>query len=67
MSRHWHRVSKTIQKLAAGLHKVKSEGMFPYDAHYVLATDEEVEQLYDWGPGSTCLDSNSAPQRNLSI
>jgi hypothetical protein len=41
--------------------------MFPYDAHYVLATDEEVEQLYDWGPGSTCLDSNSAPQRNLSI
>ena len=22
---------------------VKSEGMFPYETHYVLATDEEVE------------------------
>ena len=49
MSRHWRRVSKALQKLAAGLHAVKNEGMFPYETHYVLATDEELEQLYDWG------------------
>ena len=30
MSRHWRTVSKAIQKLAAGLHEIKSEGMFPY-------------------------------------
>ena len=48
MSRHWRRVSKALQKLAADLHAVKSEGMFPYEAHYVLATDEELERLYDW-------------------
>jgi hypothetical protein len=38
-----------LQKLAAGLHAVKSEGMFPYETHYVLATDEELERLCDWG------------------
>ena len=49
MSRHWRRVSKALQKLAVGLHPLKSEGMFPYETHYVLATDEELKQLYDWG------------------
>jgi hypothetical protein len=49
MSRHWRRVSMALQKLAAGLHAVKSEGMFPYETHYVLATDEELERLCDWG------------------
>ena len=49
MSRHWRRVSKALQKLAAGLHAVKSEGMFPYETHYVLATDEELERLNGWG------------------
>jgi len=47
MSRNWHTVSKAIQLLAAGLYPVKSEGMFPYETHYVRATDEEVERLYD--------------------
>jgi hypothetical protein len=51
ISRHWRRVSKAFQKLAAGLHAVKSEGMFPYETHYVLVTDEELERLYDWGTG----------------
>ena len=45
MSRNWQAVSKAIQKLAAGRYPVKSEGMFPYDTHYVLATDEEIERL----------------------
>jgi hypothetical protein len=45
MSRKWQAVSKAIQKLAAGRYPVKSEGMFPYDTHYVLATDEEIERL----------------------
>ena len=49
MSRNWQTVSKAIQKLAANLHPVKTEGMFPYETHYVLATDEEVERLYDRG------------------
>jgi hypothetical protein len=47
MSRNWQTVSKAIQKLAANLHPVKTEGMFPYETHYVLATDEEVQRLYD--------------------
>jgi hypothetical protein len=47
MSRHWHRVSKLIQKLAAGLYPITSEGMFPYEIHYVLATDEEIQRLSD--------------------
>ena len=42
MSRSWLAVPKAIQKLAIGLHDVKSEGMFPFEMHYVLATDEEV-------------------------
>jgi hypothetical protein len=45
MSRHWHRVSKPIQKLAAGLLPVMSEGMSPYQIYYVLATDEEIQRL----------------------
>ena len=45
MSRHWHRVSKPIQKLAAGLYPIISEGMFPYEIYYVLATDEEIQRL----------------------
>jgi hypothetical protein len=52
MSRHWQTVSKAMQKLAAGLHEVKSEGMFPYEAYYVLATDKELERLYDLGTAS---------------
>jgi hypothetical protein len=47
MSRHWRTVSKAIQELAVGLHEIKSEGMFPYEIYYVLATDKELEQLYD--------------------
>ena len=47
MSRHWRTVSKAMQKLAASLHEVKSEGMSPYETYYVLATDKELEQLYD--------------------
>jgi len=45
MSRNWQAVSKTIQQLAAGRYAVKSEGMFPYDTHYVLATDKEIDRL----------------------
>jgi hypothetical protein len=45
MSRNWQAVSRAIQQLAAGRYAVKSEGMFPYDTHYVLATDEEIERL----------------------
>ena len=47
MSRHWRRVSKVTQKLATGLLEIKSEGMFPYDIYYVLATDPEFERLGD--------------------
>ena len=45
MSRHWHRVSKPLQKLAAGLHPIMTEGMSPYEIYYVLATDEEIQRL----------------------
>jgi hypothetical protein len=47
MSRHWRTVSKAMQKLATGLHEVKSEGMSPYETYYVFATDRELERLYD--------------------
>lgn len=47
MSRHWRIVSKAVQKLATGLHEIKIEGMSPYETYYVLATDNELEQLYD--------------------
>ena len=47
MSRHWRIVSQAMQKLATGLHEVKSEGMSPYETYYVLATDKELEQLYN--------------------
>jgi hypothetical protein len=47
MSRHWRAVSKAMQKLATGLHEVKSEGMSPYETYYVLATDNELDRLYD--------------------
>ena len=49
MSRNWQRVAKNIQKLAAGMYAVKSEASFPYETHYVLATDEEVERLHERG------------------
>ena len=45
MSRHWHRVSKSMQKLAFGRYPVMSEGMFPYEIYYVLGTDEEIQRL----------------------
>ena len=41
----YYEVSKAIQKLVVGVIVVKSEGVFPYRTHYVLATDEEVERL----------------------
>jgi hypothetical protein len=47
MSRHWRAVSKVMQKRAAGLYDVKSEGMFPYETYYILATDAELERLYN--------------------
>ncbi len=47
MSRHWRRVSKATQELATGLLEINSEGMFPYATYYVLATDTELERLYD--------------------
>jgi len=47
MSRHWRAVSKAMQNLATGLHEVKSEGMSPYETYYVLATDRELERLYN--------------------
>jgi hypothetical protein len=47
MSRHWRRVSKVTQKLATGWLEIKSEGTFPYETYYVLATDTEFERLYD--------------------
>jgi hypothetical protein len=59
MSRHWRTVSKAIQKLAAGLHEVKSEGMFPYETCYVLATDKELERLYDWGTSIHVADDDT--------
>ena len=49
MSRHWRRVSKVTQKLATGLLEIKSEGTFPYETYYVLATDPEFEQLGNEG------------------
>jgi hypothetical protein len=52
MSRHWRKVSKAIQKFATGLHEVKSEGMSPYETHYVLATDTELERLYNLATAS---------------
>lgn len=66
MSRHWRRVSKALQKLAAGLHAVKSEGMFPYETHYVLATDEELERLYDLGTSTLRLAELRNEKPNLS-
>jgi hypothetical protein len=45
MSRHWHRVSKSIQNLAVGHYPIMSEGMSPYEIYYVLATDEEIQHL----------------------
>ena len=45
MSRRWHRVSRPIQKLAAFMYPIMSEGMSPYEMYYVLATDEEIQRL----------------------
>ena len=47
MSRHWRKVSKATQKLATGSLEIKSEGTFPYEMYYVLATDIEFEGLQD--------------------
>jgi hypothetical protein len=47
MSRHWRRVSKATQKLATGSLEVKSEGTFPYETYYVLATGIEFDGLQD--------------------
>ena len=55
MSRHWRAVSKAMQELAAGLHEVKSEGMFPYETYYVLATDKELDRLHDLATASIHL------------
>jgi hypothetical protein len=52
MSRHWRMVSEAMHKLAVGLHEVKSEGMFPYETYYILATDKELERLCDLGTAS---------------
>jgi hypothetical protein len=50
MSRHWHRVSKSIQNLAVGHYPIMSEGMSPYEMYYVLATDEEIKRLIEVVP-----------------
>ena len=59
MSRHWRMVSKAMQKLATGLHEVKSEGMSPYETYYVLATDKELERLYDLATTSIHVADNN--------
>ena len=51
VSRKWQTVSKAIQKLAAGMYAVKSEGMFPYE----LTTC--------WQPMKKSSDCTSAKQR----
>lgn len=59
MSRHWRTVSKAMQKHAIGLHEVKSEGMSPYESYYVLATDKELERLYDLATSIRVADDNT--------
>jgi hypothetical protein len=59
MSRHWRKVSKEMQKLATSLHEVKREGMSPYETYYVLATDEELERLYDLAVSIHVADDNT--------
>ena len=59
MSRHWRTVSKAMQKLATGLHEVKSEGMSPYETYYVLATDKELGRLYDLATSIHVADDNT--------
>lgn len=45
----WHSVSKDMQSRAEGWgHQVKTSGEFPFQVHEVLATDEEIEHMYDW-------------------
>jgi hypothetical protein len=61
MSRNWQSVSKAIQKLAAGVLVVNNEGMFPYETHYVLATDEEVERLVSVAGGMRRSDGRIRP------
>jgi hypothetical protein len=63
MSRHWRTVSKAMQKLAARLHEVKSEGTFPYETYYVLATDKELERLYDLNSEHVADDNTTIQQR----
>jgi hypothetical protein len=57
MSRHWHKVSKPLQMLAAGIHPIMSEGMSPYELHYVLATDEEIQLLNELIARTGSIDS----------
>jgi hypothetical protein len=57
MSRHWRIVPKAMQKLAVGLFDVKSVGMFPYETYYVLATDTDLQRLYN---GSEHLSGDNA-------
>ena len=59
MSRHWRTVSKAMHKLATGLHEVKSEGMPPYETYYVLATDKELDRLYDLATSIHVADDNT--------
>jgi hypothetical protein len=61
MSRHWRAVSKTMQKLATGLHEVKCEGMSPYETYYVLATaDSTISQGTPWRAASVANPEPSA-------
>jgi hypothetical protein len=48
MSRSWRTVSKSIQKLGVGLYAVKSEGMFPYEMHYVLVMMRKSRDSTIW-------------------
>ncbi len=64
MSRHWRRVSKATQKLATGLLEIKSEGMFPYETYYVLATDEELERLCDLATASNHVTDDNTLRSN---
>lgn len=49
MTKIWHSVSKDVLDFArANGFEVKSEGQFPFEHHQVLATDEELEHMYDY-------------------
>jgi hypothetical protein len=67
MSRHWRTVSKTMQKLAAGVHEVKSEGMSPYETCYVLATDKELDRLYDLARNALASGISGYPEPSADV